>query len=188
MPQLKGSWCFWLTALLFVFWYDRDRELAESHVTAVRFGFYRVIWIEVLCGITVAWCVRKKFRFRLPDAGVLLLGGYVLLRSVYGDGMVGYRTELWILFVILYFLLRLLSSLFRNAVTVMLWTLMGAGLVETIYGFGQLYGWFASGHSLYRLTGSFFNPGPYSGFLVMVLPVVLFYCLSVYPRSAKECR
>lgn len=182
----KGIVVFLLTALLFVFWYDRDRELAESHVTAVRFGFYRVIWIEVLCGITVAWCVRKKFRFRLPDAGVLLLGGYVLLRSVYGDGMVGYRTELWILFVILYFLLRLLSSLCRNAVTVMLWTLMGAGLVETIYGFGQLYGWFASGHSLYRLTGSFFNPGPYSGFLVMVLPVVLFYCLSVYPGRQKS--
>ena len=100
----KGIVVFLLTALLFVFWYDRDRELAESHVTAVRFGFYRVIWIEVLCGITVAWCVRKKFRFRLPDAGVLLLGGYVLLRSVYGDGMVGYRTELWISFVILYFI------------------------------------------------------------------------------------
>ena len=182
----KGIVVFLLTALLFVFWYDRDRELAESHVTAVRFGFYRVIWIEVLCGIAVAWCVRKKFRFRLPDAGVLLLGGYVLLRSVYGDGMVGYRTELWILFVILYFLLRLLSSLCRNAVTVMLWTLMGAGLVETIYGFGQLYGRFASGHSLYRLTGSFFNPGPYSGFLVMVLPVVLFYCLSVYPGRQKS--
>ena len=61
----KGIVVFLLTALLFVFWYDRDRELAESHVTAVRFGFYRVIWIEVLCGITVAWCVRKKFRFRL---------------------------------------------------------------------------------------------------------------------------
>ena len=44
----KGIVVFLLTALLFVFWYDRDRELAESHVTAVRFGFYRVIWIEVL--------------------------------------------------------------------------------------------------------------------------------------------
>ena len=86
----KGIVVFLLTALLFVFWYDRDRELAESHVTAVRFGFYRVIWIEVLCGITVAWCVRKKFRFRLPDAGVLLLGGYGLLRAVYGEGLVGY--------------------------------------------------------------------------------------------------
>jgi len=31
----KGIVVFLLTALLFVFWYDRDRELAESHVTAV---------------------------------------------------------------------------------------------------------------------------------------------------------
>ena len=87
----------------------------------------------------MAWCVRKKFRFRLSDAGVLLLVGYVLLRSVYGDGMVGYRTELWILFVILYFLLRLLSSLCRNAVTVMLWTLMGAGLVAVSYTHLDVY-------------------------------------------------
>lgn len=28
----KGIVVFLLTALLFVFWYDRDRELAESHV------------------------------------------------------------------------------------------------------------------------------------------------------------
>ena len=35
----KGIVVFLLTALLFVFWYDRDRELAESHVTAVRFVF-----------------------------------------------------------------------------------------------------------------------------------------------------
>ena len=82
----KGIVVFLLTALLFVFWYDRDRELAESHVTAVRFGFYRVIWIEVLCGIAVAWCVRKKFRFRLPDAGVLLLGGYVCCGRFMGMG------------------------------------------------------------------------------------------------------
>ena len=36
----KGIVVFLLTALLFVFWYDRDRELAESHVTAVRFGLW----------------------------------------------------------------------------------------------------------------------------------------------------
>ena len=64
----KGIVVFLLTALLFVFWYDRDRELAESHVTAVRFGFYRVIWIEVLCGITVAW-------FSPAGCGGIVVGG-----------------------------------------------------------------------------------------------------------------
>lgn len=70
----KGIVVFLLTALLFVFWYDRDRELAESHVTAVRFGFYRVIWIEVLCGITVAWCVRKNFVFACRMRGYCCWG------------------------------------------------------------------------------------------------------------------
>ena len=65
----KGIVVFLLTALLFVFWYDRDRELAESHVTAVRFGFYRVIWIEVLCGITVAWCVTPGRRPLAKNSG-----------------------------------------------------------------------------------------------------------------------
>ena len=68
----KGIVVFLLTALLFVFWYDRDRELAESHVTAVRFGFYRVIWIEVLCGIAVA---SEKISFSPAGCGGIVVGG-----------------------------------------------------------------------------------------------------------------
>lgn len=37
----------------------------------------------------------------------------------------------------------------------------------------QLYGLAISNHSLYTLTGSFYNPGPYSGYLAMVFPVCL---------------
>lgn len=53
------------------------------------------------------------------------------------------------------------------------WTLMGWGAVEALWGWAQLYGFVPSRHSLYVLTGSFFNPGPYSGFLAMVLPLCL---------------
>lgn len=53
------------------------------------------------------------------------------------------------------------------------WALMILGSVEAVWGLRQLYGFTASGHSLYALTGSFFNPGPYSGYLAMILPVCL---------------
>ena len=49
--------------------------------------------------------------------------------------------------------------------------LMTWGGVEAIIGLRQLFGFAASGHALYAMTGSFFNPGPYSGYLAMVLPV-----------------
>ena len=33
---------------------------------------------------------------------------------------------------------------------------------------------FRFNHSLYALTGSFYNPGPYSGYLAMIFPICLY--------------
>ena len=53
------------------------------------------------------------------------------------------------------------------------WGLIAAGALEAVWGLLQLYGYEPSNHSLYALTGSFYNPGPYSGFLAMCLPLAL---------------
>ena len=53
------------------------------------------------------------------------------------------------------------------------------GSVETFRGFSQLYGFMESNHSLYAMTGSFYNPGPYMGFLAMIFPVCLYAYLSL---------
>lgn len=53
------------------------------------------------------------------------------------------------------------------------WALVMSGGIEAVRGLCQLYGYAASNHSLYALTGSFFNPGPYSGYLAIALPVCL---------------
>ena len=56
---------------------------------------------------------------------------------------------------------------------VIVWSLILAGTVEAVWGLLQVYGYELSNHSLYALTGSFYNPGPYSGFLAMCLPLAL---------------
>ena len=53
------------------------------------------------------------------------------------------------------------------------WSLILAGAIEAVWGLLQVYGYEPSNHSLYALTGSFYNPGPYSGFLAMCLPLAL---------------
>ena len=53
------------------------------------------------------------------------------------------------------------------------WSLIAAGAAEAVWGLLQVYGYEPSNHSLYALTGSFYNPGPYSGFLAMCLPIAL---------------
>ena len=54
------------------------------------------------------------------------------------------------------------------------WLLILAGTVEAVWGLLQIYGFEPSNHSLYALTGSFYNPGPYSGFLAMCVPLALY--------------
>jgi tetratricopeptide (TPR) repeat protein len=51
--------------------------------------------------------------------------------------------------------------------------LIASGAFEAVLGLLQVYGCEPSNHSLYALTGSFYNPGPYSGFLAMCLPLAL---------------
>lgn len=52
-------------------------------------------------------------------------------------------------------------------------SLMIGGGVETVWGLCQLYGGAASLHAGYVMTGTFFNPGPYGGYVAMILPVCL---------------
>lgn len=47
------------------------------------------------------------------------------------------------------------------------------GLVECVFGWLQLLGFAASGNSMYPATGTFYNPGPYCGFLAVIAPVAL---------------
>jgi hypothetical protein len=54
------------------------------------------------------------------------------------------------------------------------------GLVEAVWGLMQLYGFTSSQHNLFKTTGSFFNPGPYSGWLAMVFPFALGYAIVSY--------
>jgi tetratricopeptide (TPR) repeat protein len=51
------------------------------------------------------------------------------------------------------------------------------GLAEAVWGLLQLHGFTYSQHVMYKITGSFFNPGPYSGWLAMVFPMALGYAI-----------
>ena len=63
------------------------------------------------------------------------------------------------------------------------WVLVMLGGIEAVWGLRQLYGYAVSNHSLYVLTGSFFNPGPYSGYLAITLPVALGILLEQSKRN-----
>lgn len=56
------------------------------------------------------------------------------------------------------------------------------GIYETVLGYMQLMGIERPLHPLYSLTGSFYNPGPYSGFIAISVPLVVYE----YYRNKKS--
>lgn len=66
----------------------------------------------------------------------------------------------------------------------LIYLLLVVGCLQSIYGLLQLYGFYPSNHSLFKMTGSFFNPGPYAGFLVV--PFVLSIGLIIENKNIKQ--
>ncbi|GHT13934.1 membrane protein [Bacteroidia bacterium] len=54
--------------------------------------------------------------------------------------------------------------------------------IQAIYGSLQLWGFYPSHHSLFKMSGSFFNPGPFAGYLASIFPVTLgLYIFKINP-------
>lgn len=172
-----------ITALLLLsaIWAN-DGGLAQEASAAKEFWFYAVAgWT----GIVIAagcWLKGIRFRFVQTDLWVLVFTGYLLANYYFTGSVAETKAGLAVLLAITYFYFRLLRSTSKEAGTVLTIALIFIGLTEAIYGWCQLYGVASSNHSLFKLTGSFFNPGPYSGFLAILLPVALYQLLETYPK------
>ena len=94
MKSGKKAFCNWIVffvaAIIFSFIWWKVPDLANAHVTAVRFAFYRMILVATGCSLVVAVLVRRSFRFHFLDWAVLVYVGYIWTRFLMG-GMVEYR-------------------------------------------------------------------------------------------------
>lgn len=79
--------------------------------------------------------------------------------------------------LLLYILLR--YTLSKNSRHILLLVLSIGGIYEAVLGIMQLLGLEYSKHSLFDVTGTFFNPGPYSAYLVVILAMATAY---IYKR------
>lgn len=123
----------------------------------------------------------------------LLLGSVCVSTSALPTGELAYQWW-WVARTSVVFALCLLTIIGLNSgvgvdrqvsfsVTIV-WVLIVLGGVEAIWGLCQMYGFTPSNHRLFTLTGSFFNPGPYSGYVAMVLPICLSEWLTL--KKIKE--
>lgn len=124
----------------------------------------------------------KKIKITPIDIGLILFIVYTFSHLIFFED-VKFATQYWELtgLVILYVIIRNVNP---NNYTFFFVTLLIAAIVQAIYGNLQLYGFFPSHHNLFKMTGSFFNPGPYAGYLVSGLPVAV--CFYLFRNNLKS--
>ena len=155
-----------------------DSALANGIVMGKVFWFHlSMVLMAIGTIVTIGFGGKKSVSFSLPDGLLLLFAGVTL--ATY-DWQLGPEPEKLLFggqLIVLWFLLRYFLTEAPCLKFFFLFILMLTGLAEAVWGMQQLHGHAYSHHSLFRLTGSFFNPGPYSGYLAVVLPVCLWTAL-----------
>jgi hypothetical protein len=153
--------------------------LINGVVSGKYFWFYVSVTALSVVAIPVTVIKRReRLSFKLPDLLILLFCAAAVLITVKHTGRLTNKCMLLIFVTAFYFYLRI----FLAGKSKLIYGLCGlafviTGLVETVWGFMQLYNVAYSQHNLFQITGSFFNPGPYSGWLATVFPMALGFVL-----------
>ena len=138
----------------------------------------KVFWIHLVMGIgylALFVSLFQKKMLKLNAADGLLIAYYLSILLTYSWKLnpepekLALATQL----VGLWFILRQALTLYRPLAGFILLLLTLGGLSEALLGMAQLHGWALSNHSLFNITGTFYNPGPYSGYLALLLPICL---------------
>ena len=156
-----------------------DISLVNGVVTGKVHWFHLSMLFLATCSLLAAVLTRpaKQFAFSKADGLVLALAAIVALTYNWQLNPEPEKMLVGGQLVVLWFLLRFIFTGWPQLRLFFLTTIVVTGLVEAVLGMRQLHGFEGSNHSLFRLTGDFYNPGPYSGYLAIVLPVCLWMIL-----------
>jgi O-antigen ligase len=156
-------------------------ELAMGVVSAKEYWFYGAMGV---CGVTttiyLALGKQFKIRFTLSELLLLLFTLVGLLPFLRGAEAVNTKFVLLLLLTVLYFYFRIVLSANKFYRYSLYLIILFTAFAEAVWGLRQLYGFLPSQHNQFLLTGSFFNPGPFAGYLAVITPLVFYYLLSDY--------
>jgi len=158
--------------------FESDSSLVNGLVMGKVFWAQRVIPFFCLAALLSVSLKRgSRFSFSLVDIALLVFVG---LTYLFYDRTLDPEPDKLLFegqLLFLWFALRVALSIYPGLKNFFLLLLLCIAAVEAILGIQQLYGLQSSNHHLFRLTGSFYNPGPYSGYLAVLLPLALFWAL-----------
>jgi O-antigen ligase len=186
---IAGILTFTVTVAVLATVFIVSKNLGNGNVSGKYFWFYGSMALLSATVIPLAIIKRKeRISFKLPDLLMLLFCLATVLITLNHSGRLTNKCLLLIFVTTFYFYLRtFLSGKSRAIYNLYGLAFIITGLVEAVWGLMQLYDFMPSQHNMFKVTGSFFNPGPYSGWLAMVFPAALGFSLKgILNRKGNE--
>ncbi|MDR2911323.1 MAG: O-antigen ligase family protein [Bacteroidales bacterium] len=164
-----------------------NNELRDGIIVGKYFWFYGSIIVVAFISPVIYFLNRNKIQITVIDCFVFMFAVSTLLSAIVVNGNF-HTTKIvtFILLVTLYFFFRILFSQSAGSMQIILSVLVITALIESVLGLMQLYGFARSNHNLFKITGSFHNPGPYAGYLAVIFPVALERVMSYYKLRVKN--
>ncbi len=139
-------------------------QIPDNAVVAKRFYFTAVIFIVSI--ISLGFLVKNEgLKLSFRD---FLLVFFLLLTSLFvyiNDDFHQTRYEIFQLLAVLYVCCRVIFSSYKKSIEILTILLLLCGIGQIGIGVSQVLGFSKSLNSNFSITGTFFNPGPYSAFI-----------------------
>jgi O-antigen ligase len=158
------------TALLLLTFFVNDDALWLGLVTAKYFWFAAALCIVSIISGVAGLYSRTTANIRIGDFAVAFFAAYMTASFIVRREDASMQWLLLMLMAPLYFVVRSADRRHYRAVQDALCAVV---FIEAAWGILQFCGWLPGVNAWFRITGTFLNPGPYSGFLAAGLPVVI---------------
>lgn len=161
-----------------------NTELMESTQSSKAFGFLWGMLGYVMMLILITALNHKVLRIRITLIDILL-GAFCIMEVISYWRNPGDQLKMLTFggLIIFYLSVRALDLKYIHYLLI---AIIISGAVQAIYGNLQLWGYYPSNHGIFKMTGSFFNPGPYAGYLAAVFPLSLgIYLFGIPSENTK---
>jgi len=155
-----------------------SNDFANGIVSGKYFWFYLSMGLVAVSSVVIAIVKKGIVSATVIDFLVLAL---ILTSSIFilysYDGVFTTKYALLLLIITLYYYFRFTFEMNKSIVLWLTVCFVFTGFIEVLWGLRQLYGFNMSQHNLFRVTGSFFNPGPYACYIAVIVPMAFYYAL-----------
>lgn len=167
-----------LIAILLSSCFVIDKSLFRDVITA------KYLWVEMFSIVIIALIggdvfFTKRLKVHLIDILVVVNVLWMVGREFFSE-MPHANPQQSLIYIAIYFVVYMFFRLKGSHSLVLSFIIIYLSIVsiQAIIGLLQLYGLEDSHHNLFNITGSFHNPGPFSGFVMSGFPIALGLYLS----------